>query len=268
MRTSTPRRRATVDQRRLLHVDRHVDEEADEQPDRERQRERDVGQHQPGVRVEQPQPLHHQVVGHDQHHARRHAHHQDEEAHRLGAAEPKAGEAVAGQRAQHQAAERGPDRDHQAVLQILHERDVGEHARVVVEDRREEPLRRAGVERQLGLEGRGGDPVDREQRPGQDGHAAPAPSATARSAGAHVSSGRARAQDRAHEHPAHQRPPAPASRCRWRSPRPCGRGRTRGSSGSGSSGWRCPGPPPVRTKMMSNSRKASMPRMRTASSMM
>src|SRR5436309_12627408 len=52
--------------------------------------------------------------------------------------EAKPGEAVAGQGAEHETSERGPDRDDQAVLQVLEERNVGQHARVVVEDRRSE----------------------------------------------------------------------------------------------------------------------------------
>ena len=43
-----------------------------------------------------------------------------------------------------------------------------EHVPVVVEDRGEEPLGRLGVQGQLGLEGGGRDPVDREERPGED----------------------------------------------------------------------------------------------------
>ena len=63
----------------------------------------------------------------------------------------EAGEGGAGQGPEHQAAERGADRDHQAVLQILEERDVGQDARVVVEDGLEEPLGRLGIEGELSV---------------------------------------------------------------------------------------------------------------------
>ena len=90
IRKKAPSRRAAVDERRLLELERHSGHEAAQGPDREGQHRRDVDQRQAGHGVEQVGALEHLVLGDEQPLDRDHLDDQqrDDEALAPGEAEP------------------------------------------------------------------------------------------------------------------------------------------------------------------------------------